>query len=67
MSENIQDSPGSKALTAMRELHADIVFKKPSGLPKRRNRQKILDEESYIEVSSFVITFMNFWLNYCCF
>lgn len=51
------NTPGSKALVVMKELDKEVEFKKPSGIPKRRSRQKILDEETYIEVRFTFIAF----------
>lgn len=52
MSSDIESTPGRGAVVAMKEIQNELVFKKPMGLPKRRVKQKILDEDSYIEVSS---------------
>ncbi|KAK4878765.1 hypothetical protein RN001_011271 [Aquatica leii] len=42
--------------TSLRALiHADKVFKKPTSVPKKRAKQKILDEETYIEEMGKII------------
>lgn len=53
MGEKPDQSPGSKALTVAQSLNEVELFKTPVGLPKRRNKQKVLDEESYVEVRGF--------------
>lgn len=45
------DTPGRKAVNVMESIRKDIVFKTPVGVPKRRSKQKVLEEEIYIEVS----------------
>lgn len=55
MIENIDDTPGRQAIVAMKEIHKEIVFKKPVGKPRRRHKQKTLDEDSYVEVSCWVL------------
>lgn len=51
--ENIENSPGTGALVAMKDLNKDLVFKKPNSLPRKRRKEKVLDEETYIEASYF--------------
>lgn len=46
-----QDTPGRRAVGVMESIQKDIVFKTPVGVPKRRSRQKVLEEEEYIDVS----------------
>ncbi|KAF5290102.1 hypothetical protein FQA39_LY14883 [Lamprigera yunnana] len=46
----MESSPGFKAL-----VHADKVFKKPTNIPKKRAKQKVLDEETYIEEMGKII------------
>ncbi|KAK5638194.1 hypothetical protein RI129_012489 [Pyrocoelia pectoralis] len=41
---------GTKAL-----IQADLIFKKPTNVPRKRTKQKILDEESYIEEMGKII------------
>lgn len=49
MSES-PDTPGRRAVNVMDSIRKDIVFKTPAGVPKRRSKQKVLEEEDYIEV-----------------
>lgn len=48
MCESVENSPGTKALETMNSLHKDLVFKKPLGTARKRNK-KILDDEMYVE------------------
>lgn len=50
MSES-PDTPGRRAVSVMDTIRKDIVFKTPVGVPKRRSKHKVLEEEDYIEVS----------------
>lgn len=50
MGNNTEDTAGSDVILTMRQIQKDVVFKKPVGIPKKRNKQKILDEDTYIEV-----------------
>lgn len=50
MCESVENSPGTKALETMNTLHKDLVFKKPLGTARKKNK-KILDDEMYVEVS----------------
>lgn len=45
------DTPGRMAVNVMESIRKDIVFKTPVGVPKRRSKQKVLEEEDYIEAS----------------
>ncbi|KAL6265219.1 hypothetical protein P5V15_002003 [Pogonomyrmex californicus] len=56
-SNSIADSPGSKALEAVKNIKDVAIFKKPIGSAKRsKNAQpKILDEDTYIEKISEII------------
>nr|XP_023028680.1 protein DGCR14 homolog [Leptinotarsa decemlineata] len=49
MCDSIENSPGRKAMEIMETLHNDIVFKKPIGKAKKRNKKKVLQEETYVE------------------
>lgn len=49
MCESVENSPGTKALETMNNLHKDLVFKKPLGTA-RKKKKKILDDEMYVEV-----------------
>lgn len=55
--DSITDSPGSKALEAVKNIKDLTVFKKPIGSVKRSKstRPKILDEDTYIEKMSEII------------
>lgn len=56
MTDVIEKSPGRQAIAVMKDIDKDLVlFKKPMGVPKRRKSQIVLDEDSYVEVSVFVI------------
>lgn len=57
MCENIENSPGRKAMEVMTNIHKDLVFKKPIGVAKRV-KKKVLDEETYVEVSFRVFNSM---------
>lgn len=48
MCENPENSPGQKALSIIKN---DEIFKKPLVTPKRRKKQQILDEDTYVEVN----------------
>lgn len=43
------DSPGKKAMEVM-NINQEIIFKKPIGIPRKKPKEKILDEDSYVEV-----------------
>nr|CAH7726980.1 unnamed protein product [Callosobruchus chinensis] len=47
-------SPGTKAVEVMQSYHKDL-FKKPSGVPMKKVRKKVLDEESYVEAIGKII------------
>ncbi|KAJ8917401.1 hypothetical protein NQ315_002425 [Exocentrus adspersus] len=55
MCDNIENSPGKRAMEIMETIHKDIVFKKPIGVPRRRSKMKVLDEESYVEAIGKII------------
>nr|XP_022906456.1 protein DGCR14 homolog [Onthophagus taurus]XP_022906457.1 protein DGCR14 homolog [Onthophagus taurus] len=44
-----ESTPGRYAIEAMSEINKSLEFKKPIGIPKRRQKQKILDEDTYVE------------------
>nr|CAI5839896.1 unnamed protein product [Callosobruchus analis] len=48
-------SPGSRAVEVMQTYHKDLLFKKPSGVPLKKVRKKVLDEESYVEAIGKII------------
>lgn len=48
MCENVENSPGTTALT-MNSLYKDLIFKKPIGTPRKR-KKKILNDETYVDV-----------------
>lgn len=50
MSSSCENSPGNRALIAMKDLEKDIVFKTPT-VPRKKLKKKVLDEDAYIEVS----------------
>lgn len=54
MTEKGNETPGDKALLAMKTLENDIVFKKPE-IPRKKMKRKILDEDSYIEVRNRIL------------
>ncbi|CAH1111724.1 unnamed protein product [Psylliodes chrysocephalus] len=49
MSDITGNSPGSQALQTMEMLHKDLVFKKPTGIVRKRTKKRILVEETYVE------------------
>lgn len=49
MGEKGNETPGDKALLAMKNLEQDLIFKKPE-VPRKKMKHKIMDEDSYIEV-----------------
>lgn len=51
MGESAENTPGRRAVSAMQEIKNEVIFKTPTGVPKRRNKTKVLEEEEYIEVS----------------
>lgn len=55
--ENVENTPGRRAISAMQEIKNDIVFKTPTGVPKRRSKQVVLEEEEYIEVCFIFVRF----------
>lgn len=57
MTQKGDETPGNKALVAMRNLENDVVFKTPE-IPRKKAKKKILDEDSYIEVSFLKLYFM---------
>lgn len=67
--ENVENTPGRRAISAMQEIKNDIVFKTPTGVPKRRSKQVVLEEEQYIEVCvqyySFSIVSISLHLYVC--
>lgn len=61
MSEKGNATPGDRALSAMKNLQKDIVFKTPN-IPRKKMKQKVLDEDSYIEV---ILSFFFFIKTVC--
>lgn len=57
MNDSTDKSPGKKAMEIMETIHKEVVFKKPLGIPRRRSKKKILDEETYVEVSLSAIAY----------
>lgn len=53
MSDITGNSPGSQALQTMEMLHKDLVFKKPTGIVRKRTKKRILVEETYVEVGKY--------------
>ncbi|KAG5872697.1 hypothetical protein JTB14_026977 [Gonioctena quinquepunctata] len=49
MCDNIENSPGQKAMEIMGTLCKDLIFKKPIGKAKKRKKKNVLDEEMYVE------------------
>ncbi|GLV36839.1 Es2 [Carabus blaptoides fortunei] len=48
MNSSCENSPGNRALIAMKDLEKDIVFKTPT-VPRKKLKKKVLDEDAYIE------------------
>ncbi|KAF7281586.1 hypothetical protein GWI33_004507 [Rhynchophorus ferrugineus] len=49
MNSFVENSPGRKALEIMDNVNKEIVFKKPLGIPRKRRKVKVLDEDTYVE------------------
>lgn len=64
MVDNVEKSPGHQAILSMKQVN-EIVFKVPHNMPRKRRKQKVLDEDSYIEVTdSFVFARVTCILNF---
>ncbi|RZC34214.1 DGCR14 [Asbolus verrucosus] len=49
MGENAENTPGKQAIAVMQDIHKEIIFKKPIGTPRKRPKEKVLDEDTYVE------------------
>lgn len=63
MGDRTEKSPGKMAMEIMETIHKEVVFKKPLTIPRRRNKKKILDEETYVEVSLSIICTLRHYEN----
>lgn len=50
MGDSVENTPGRMAIQVMENVHKQLIFKKPSGLPRKRLKRKVLDEETYVQV-----------------
>lgn len=50
MGDTVENTPGRMAIQVMENVHKELIFKKPSGLPRKRLKRKVLDEETYVQV-----------------
>lgn len=50
MNSKFQNKPSTEVILTMKQIQNEVVFKKPIGVPRKRTKQKILDEDTYIEV-----------------
>lgn len=53
MGENQEKTPGRQAMAVMKDIQKEIIFKKPVGTPRKRVKEKVLDEDTYVEVTCF--------------
>ncbi|XP_044260595.1 splicing factor ESS-2 homolog [Tribolium madens] len=49
MGENVENTPGRQAIAVMKDIQREIIFKKPVGTPRKRLKEKVLDEDTYVE------------------
>ena len=49
--EKYENTPGGQAMAVMKDINKEIIFKKPIGAPRKRHKEKVLDEDTYVEVS----------------
>ncbi|CAH0549252.1 unnamed protein product [Brassicogethes aeneus] len=49
MDQTVENSPGRYAMELMEKVNKEIVFKKPTSAVKRKKKQKILDDDTYVE------------------
>lgn len=51
MGETCENTPGKNAISVMDNMRKEIIFKKPAQSVIKKRKQKILDEDTYVEVS----------------
>ncbi|XP_066261432.1 splicing factor ESS-2 homolog [Euwallacea similis] len=49
MSDLVENTPGRWAIQVMENVHKDLLFKKPTQIPRKRRKMKVLDEDTYVE------------------
>ncbi|XP_063923443.1 splicing factor ESS-2 homolog [Zophobas morio] len=47
--EKYENTPGRQAMAVMKDINKEIIFKKPIGAPRKRHKEKVLDEDTYVE------------------
>lgn len=50
MNETGEETPGRRAIEVMKTVHKDLVFKKPIGTVRKKKKQKVLDDDTYVDV-----------------
>jgi hypothetical protein len=53
MSSSGENTPGRQAMAVMEDIRKEIIFKKPIGTPRKKHKEKVLDEDTYVEVIDF--------------
>jgi hypothetical protein len=53
MSDSGENTPGRQAMAVMADIRKEIIFKKPIGTPRKKHKEKVLDEDTYVEVIEF--------------
>jgi hypothetical protein len=54
MSVSGENTPGRQAMAVMEDIRKEIIFKKPIGTPRKKHKEKVLDEDTYVEVIDFL-------------
>ncbi|XP_019869246.2 splicing factor ESS-2 homolog [Aethina tumida] len=55
MSETGEETPGRRAIEVMKTVHKDLVFKKPIGTVRKKKKQKVLDDDTYVDEMGKII------------
>lgn len=51
MNDSVENTPGQRAIKVMETIHKEVVFKVPTRTARKRPKVKVLEEETYVEVS----------------